>query len=55
MQLVEGLGSPRVGFGVSHVRAPLLRISASTSLPEAYSSPFTVVDLALRRNRSVGA
>ena len=28
MQLVEGLGSPRVGFGVSRVRAPTVAYSS---------------------------
>jgi hypothetical protein len=32
-----------------------LHIPASTSLPKTCSSPSTIVDLALRRNRSAGA
>jgi hypothetical protein len=55
MQLMEGKWPPRVEFGVGQVRALVIKYPsdlADTSSPEISSSLSSVVDLALRRNRS---
>jgi hypothetical protein len=47
MQLIEGLGSPRVGFGVSRVMAPAIAYSGQYKFAGARTPLFPVVDLGL--------
>jgi hypothetical protein len=47
VQLIEGLGSPGLGFGVSRVRAPTIAYSGQYKFAGARTQPFPVVDLGL--------
>jgi hypothetical protein len=55
LQLVEGLGSPGVEFGVDQVRSLAFAYSGLYKLTGAAALPFVVGDLILRRKEKGGA